>query len=457
MAINAMRRHLLLRHRLAIAAGVGVVASLALSAPVVAAPAIAWSRTASIAESGSTTLGVSLALSADGHTLVASSESDNIVYTQSGGSWVRRSVLPGAPASALAISGNGSTILVGDISVNSYTGAVLVYVRRGDNWVRQATIPDPDASQGANFGSSVSVSADGNTALIGTNFSQQDPEVADMFYVRSGSTWRLAQVVHQPESGLIDFGGGVLSGDGQTALINWGDGNGSEPFATATFIRSGLTWAEQGPRITEPFADGGSTAAALSANGTTAVITTQSSGRSYQALQVARVSIFTRTGTSWTQQQVISVPGTTGADYSYAPTVAISSDAHTLVIGSRSQFAGRGTGLIYTEVHGAWVQTATLPAPGTEKTESPFAVQVALSGAGTTAVLGEPGASNAKGMLGVYASHVVLTHAQWVWLRSVFIPRHYSPALRARAWTILTSNPNAAYALVERYAPTALR
>ncbi len=50
-----------------------------------------------------------------------------------------------------------------------------------------------------------------------------------------------------------------------------------------------------------------------------------------------------------------------------------------------------------------------------------------------------------------------VTHAQWVWLHSVFIPAHFAPALRAAVWTRLTGNPSAALALVRRYAPASIR
>jgi hypothetical protein len=51
----------------------------------------------------------------------------------------------------------------------------------------------------------------------------------------------------------------------------------------------------------------------------------------------------------------------------------------------------------------------------------------------------------------------VVTHAQWVWLHNVFIPAHYAPALRATMWTRLTSNPSAAFALVQRSGPASIR
>jgi hypothetical protein len=50
-----------------------------------------------------------------------------------------------------------------------------------------------------------------------------------------------------------------------------------------------------------------------------------------------------------------------------------------------------------------------------------------------------------------------ITHSQWVWLRNVYIPNHYAPALRARVWTRLTANPSAALAVIHRYAPVGIR
>jgi hypothetical protein len=51
----------------------------------------------------------------------------------------------------------------------------------------------------------------------------------------------------------------------------------------------------------------------------------------------------------------------------------------------------------------------------------------------------------------------VPNHTQWYWLRYVFIPAHYKPALIDHAWSLVSSNGTNAMALVERYAPPAIR
>jgi hypothetical protein len=76
---------------------------------------------------------------------------------------------------SVSLSGDGTTALVGvfgdDIpdGATGYggdTGSAYVFVRSGSNWIQQAKLPGPNGADDY-FGSSVSLSGDGNTALIG--------------------------------------------------------------------------------------------------------------------------------------------------------------------------------------------------------------------------------------------------------------------------------------------------
>ena len=51
----------------------------------------------------------------------------------------------------------------------------------------------------------------------------------------------------------------------------------------------------------------------------------------------------------------------------------------------------------------------------------------------------------------------VPNHTQWYWLRYVFIPSHYKPVLVEHAWEVVSGDPLKAMALVEKYAPPAIR
>ena len=69
--------------------------------------------------------------------------------------------------SSVAVSSDGDTALVGAPAYNGFKGATWVYVRSGAVWTQQAKLEGKVASALAHQGASVALSADGNTALIG--------------------------------------------------------------------------------------------------------------------------------------------------------------------------------------------------------------------------------------------------------------------------------------------------
>src|SRR5690349_11386016 len=89
--------------------------------------------------------------------------------------------LPGHIGSALAVSADGNTMVVGaphessnargingNAADNSLynSGAVYVFVRRNGAWAQQAYVKASNAGQSNLFGMSVAVSADGNTLAV---------------------------------------------------------------------------------------------------------------------------------------------------------------------------------------------------------------------------------------------------------------------------------------------------
>jgi hypothetical protein len=95
------------------------------------------------------------------------------VSIRSGGSWTQQGnklVGTGAIGNAfqgysVAVSGDGNTAIVGGPADNVNVGAAWVFTRSGGNWSQQGSkLVGTGAFQ---HGSSVSLSADGNTAAIG--------------------------------------------------------------------------------------------------------------------------------------------------------------------------------------------------------------------------------------------------------------------------------------------------
>src|SRR5439155_1690106 len=139
-------------------------------------------------------------------------------------------------------------------------GAVWVFTRSGSTWTQQAkltgsgevNLPHP-YSMGGEFGSSVALSGDGSTALIGGPGDNEGVGAAWVF-TRTGSTWtQQGPKLTVEHRNIRLFGDSVaLSSDGSTALISarevcdihpGGCGNYGAVWA---FTRSGSTWTQQG-------------------------------------------------------------------------------------------------------------------------------------------------------------------------------------------------------------------
>jgi hypothetical protein len=446
-------------------AGIGALAAAGLavlSSSAFAAAPTAWRRVNTIAGGRTTPVGQNFALSGDGSTLVLAVGTHFEIFTRDGNRRVYRQTLPGN-VGGLAVSENGSTIVVSHPDSGNNIGEVLIYARHGATWSHQATLSNPTDGGSGGFGSDTSVSGNGSTVLTSAGGTQAGPEFADFLYTRHGSSWTLAQKLPSPTGGAQDgFGGGVISGDGTTALLNWVGTNTTTTFAT--FVRSGSSWSEQGALISEPLAIDGVEYTGLADNGSTAVITNDTSGVSYQDLHTAQIVIYSRIGQSWTREQTITDPAPLTNEASLNPTTALSGNGRTILIGSRVRTAGRGTTAVYSLENGAWTQTATLAGPGPEAPVSEGSlydqraqVWLGVSADGSTAVTGVGAANNGHGAIATYRLFPVLTHAQWAWLHNRFIPTHYAPRRRGAVWSAFTSDPTVALSVIERFAPVGLR
>jgi hypothetical protein len=262
---------------------------------------------------------------------------------------------------SVALSSDGNTALVGGMTDNSFKGAAWVFTRSGSTWTQQAPKLTGSEEIGASeFGGSVALSSDGNTALIGgeaDNASVGNAGVgAAWVFTRSGSAW--TQQGPKLTGGAEEIGAGrfgdavALSSDGNTALIGAGRDN-SNIGAVWAFTRSGSTWTRQAPKLTGSGEIGGAvfgSAIALSAEGNTALI---GGGGDNGPSGIGAAWVFTRSGSAWTQQG----PKLTGSEEIGEPNfgfgVALSSDGNTALIG------GPNDGTIF-EIEGEVTEKSTI-------------------------------------------------------------------------------------------------
>jgi hypothetical protein len=325
----------------------------------------------------------------------------------------------GLLGASVALSADGGTLLVGaPHDQNPDRGAAWVFVRQGPaSWVQQGlklTGAEPPAESGGEeqcaeesaeeagecaFGASVALSADGDTALVGEPSATATPGSASVFE-RSGSTWTRSAVLRGTSGpGEGRFGRSVaLSGDGETALI--GDPTAASLRGSAwVFERGASGWTvdatltdAEGSRIAHA-----GRSVALSSDGETALI-----GGPGDAGFVGAAWVFTRGASGWSQQ-----PGKlTGSDEigkgHFGKSLALSGDGTEALVGGLSDAEGRGAVWPFERSAGGGSFAPQGPKlTGAASGEPHFGYSVALSADGTFAAVGSPRAES-SGLVTVF-------------------------------------------------------
>jgi hypothetical protein len=247
---------------------------------------------------------------------------------------------------SVALSADGNTAMMGGYEDNSYTGATWVFTRSNGLWTQQGLkLVGTGAVGGAEQGFSVSLSGNGNTAIVG---GPDDNGVAGAAWVftRSGGIWT------QQGSKLVGTAVGPsqqgqsvsLSSDGNTAIVG-GPGDGVTG-AAWVYTRSGGVWSQQGSKLVGTGAVGGANqgySVALSADGNTAIV-----GGPNDNSGIGAAWVYTQSGGSWTQQGSKLVgTGAVGPNPNQGASVALSGDVNTAIVGGPNDSAG-GEGLAPT-------------------------------------------------------------------------------------------------------------
>lgn len=293
----------------------------------------------------------------------------------------------------VALSADGDTALISGPGQGSGAG-VWVFVRSASGWVQQGPKLVGSEQQGTSeFGSAVALSSDGDTALIG-GFDDDGGVGAAWVFTRSGSTWSQQgpKLTGAGEVGTGWFGISVaLSGDGNTALIG-GTRDTGERGAAWVFARSGSTWTQQGEKLVGSGICGTpliGNSVALSADGNTAIV-----AGSFDC-DVGAAWVYTRSGSTWTQDgPKLKATGEVGKGF-FASSVALSADGQTALFGAYADDHGTGAAWVFAKTTSGWSQQGRKLTGRGELGPGAFGTSVALSEDGQTALIG--GASENTG------------------------------------------------------------
>jgi len=311
------------------------------------------------------------------------------VFTRTGTTWSQQAKLLASDGAAedffgLDVSLSGDTALIGapgddDNGVNS--GSAYVFIRTGTTWSQQQKLLASDGAAYDYFGYSVSL--DGNTALIGARGDESNTGSAYVF-TRTGTTWAQQTKLLASDGGYDDRFGWTVSLDGDTALIAapLDDISSVDNAGSAyVFTRTGTTWTQQAKLLASDGAINDCFGWSVSLDGNTALIgvpfgsgNENSTGSAY---------VFTRTGTTWIQQQKLFASDGAADDF-FGWTVALADD--TALIGAQFFISNQsGSAYVFTRIGTTWTQQQKLNASD-GAAEDYFGWSVALDG--NTALIG---------------------------------------------------------------------
>jgi hypothetical protein len=241
---------------------------------------------------------------------------------------------PGRFGTGLALSADGSTLVVG--APRGGGGRVWTFTRSGSSW---SVLGGPTTGFGEDgvglFGQSVALSDDGQTLLVGAP-ADSDNQGAAWGFTRSGSSWEEegTKLTAGVTSGEAHFGSSVaLSGDASTALVGArgaDDGDG----AASAFSNTGTGWVEEGPPLAggDEAGEGFGGSVALSFDGNIAVV-----GAGQAENHGGSTWLFERSGGSWgVAQKKLGAGLSERGAIQFGSAVALSADAETVLVGAHS-------------------------------------------------------------------------------------------------------------------------
>jgi hypothetical protein len=281
-----------------------------------------------------------------------------------------------------SVSLSGVTLAVGaygDDDKGSDSGSVHVYTRSGATWTQEAKIVAPDGAASDYFGSSVSLS--GDSLAVGAHQDDDKGSSSGSVYVytRTGTSWtQEAKIVASDGAASDNLGSSVsLSGDSLAVGAYGDDDKGSDSGSVYVYTRTGTTWSQEAKIVASDGANDDRLGYSVSLCGDTLAV------GAYQdddkGTDSGSVYVYTRTGTSWTQEA--KIVASDGAPYDRLGwSVSLSGDS--LAVGAHNdddKGTDSGSVHVYTRNGTTWTQEVKLVASDGAASDN-LGYSVSLSG-----------------------------------------------------------------------------
>jgi len=322
----------------------------------------------------------------------------------------------------ISVALSGDTALVGadldDVSANSYQGSAYVFTRSGTTWTQQGKLTASDGAASDYFG--VSVALSGDTALVGAygdDVGANGDQGSAYVFTRSGTTWTQQGKLTASDGVASDYFGVSVALSGDAALVGaYGDNAGakSDQGSAYVFTRSGTTWTQQRKLTASDGAAYDYFGGSVALSGDAALVGAYGDDVGANGDQ-GSAYVFTRSGTTWTQQgKLTASDGAAGDLFGYS--VALSGD--TALVGAYGDDVGansdQGSAYVFTRSGTTATQQAKLTASDGAAGDR-FGYSVAL--AGDTALVGAY--YDAVGANDIQGSAYVFTRSGTTWTQQV--------------------------------------
>lgn len=251
-----------------------------------------------------------------------------------------------------------------------------------DDFVQAAILTRPGGAASDRFGWAVALA--GDTAVVGATNAHTaagNTRGAVHVFAHSGAAWVHQQLLAADDGGFLDAFGYSIALDGNTIAVGARDAYvGGTPYQGAVYIftRSGATWSQQQKLTASDGQAHDNFGDAVALDGDTLLI-----GSSIDVARPGAVYVFTRSGTTWSQQQKLTASDSRAGNW-FGRAIAL--EGNTALIGAvYSDHLFRGGAYLFTYDAGVWSQQQKLM-PSDSAASDVFGRSVALSG--ETAVIG---------------------------------------------------------------------
>lgn len=298
---------------------------------------------------------------------------------------------------SVSMSEDGSRVAIGSRIYNGgalNTGGVQIFDLVDGDWVQYGPILSGEAAQDQ-FGHTLSLSAGGRILVVGTPFNDNAGTSAGKVQVYDLSGGTITQI-GSDINGLRSqdrFGSSVsISGDGNRIVVGAStkNSNGNSSGQTRVFEYRGGIWTQLGSSIDgEAAEDNSGWAVAMSKEGNRIAIGAPNNDGS--GIDAGHVRIFQYTGSNWVQLGN-DIDGEAAEDYS-GSAISISSESGNRIAigayGNESKGTRTGHVRVFEFIGNSWVQRG-IDIDG-DRTFNDSGSSVSLSSDGSRLAVGEPG------------------------------------------------------------------